>query len=148
MEWVSDPASSELVMEIIDGRCLIRQGEDTLKEIPLPMRWGDVCDDIRRLFQIRNIMINQNAYIDRKSQSLVHKKAVILLTETEMALMCHLAEALPASVAKQDLLEDVIGYDSEADTHTVESHIYRLRQKCGRDNIITEGDRYSLGEFA
>ena len=35
----------------------------------------------------------------------------------------------PGSLTKDYILKNIWGYSSDADTHTVETHIYRLRQK-------------------
>jgi DNA-binding response OmpR family regulator len=54
-----------------------------------------------------------------------------------------------ASVSRMTLLKEIWGYKSGVATHTIESHIYRLRQKIEADPsnpclIVTNGDRYAL----
>jgi DNA-binding response OmpR family regulator len=50
------------------------------------------------------------------------------LTEKESALLARLCEA-EGKLTREDLLASVWGYDSEIDTHTLETHIYKLRRK-------------------
>lgn len=57
------------------------------------------------------------------------------LTEKEITLLRTLAEAGPEGVSRADLLEKVWGYRNDLDTHTLETHIYRLRQKLEVDPL-------------
>ena len=52
-------------------------------------------------------------------------------------------------VARQVLLNEVWGYNASVTTHTLETHIYRLRQKIERDAggaklLLTETGGYRL----
>ena len=53
----------------------------------------------------------------------------IRLTEKEAAVLKFLYRANGAAVAREVLLHKVWGYSADASTHTVETHIYRLRRK-------------------
>jgi len=55
------------------------------------------------------------------------------LTEREVAILQYLYRHKNRTVAKEDLLENVWGYSKDSATHTVETHIYRLRQKIEQD---------------
>lgn len=57
------------------------------------------------------------------------------LTEKEITLLRTLAEAGPEGVSRADLLEKVWGYRNDLETHTLETHIYRLRQKLEVDPL-------------
>ena len=70
------------------------------------------------------------------------------LTEKEVKILKYLYNNTPNTVNKEDLLQNVWGYSVEMSTHTIETHIYRLRQKveqdCGTQIIITESSGYRL----
>lgn len=71
------------------------------------------------------------------------------LTEKEVQLLTLLATHRHASRA--DLLEKVWGYRDDLETHTLETHIYRLRQKLGDDAaspriLLTIEGGYALAE--
>jgi DNA-binding winged helix-turn-helix (wHTH) protein len=72
----------------------------------------------------------------------------IKLTEREVEIIKFLYQNPSGIVTKEDLLEKVWGYSAEATTHTIETHIYRLRQKVeqegGSQLIITENNGYRL----
>ena len=71
-----------------------------------------------------------------------------LLTEKEAVILKFFIRAAPETVSKDELLKDVWGFRSGVSTHTVETHIYRLRQKIARvtsEQIIrTTGKGYCL----
>ena len=57
----------------------------------------------------------------------------IRLTEKEAAILRYLYRAGKTPVARETLLQEVWGYNSGVTTHTLETHIYRLRQKIEPD---------------
>jgi DNA-binding response OmpR family regulator len=57
----------------------------------------------------------------------------IRLTEKEVSILKYLYRAEGKAVAREVLLTEVWGYNAAANTHTLETHIYRLRQKIERD---------------
>lgn len=73
----------------------------------------------------------------------------VRLTEKETAIMKYLYRAEQKIIGRDELLEQVWGYNSGVTTHTLETHIYRLRQKVERDPsnarlLVTEGGGYKL----
>jgi DNA-binding response OmpR family regulator len=73
----------------------------------------------------------------------------IRLTEKETAILRYLYRAGQRSVSREVLLHEVWGYNSGVTTHTLETHIYRLRQKIEDDPsnaalLVTDGGGYKL----
>jgi DNA-binding response OmpR family regulator len=73
----------------------------------------------------------------------------VRLTDRETALLRHLYQAGGERVSRETLLKDVFGMNPFADTHTLETHIYRLRRKLepgrGRPSLLrTERGGYRL----
>ena len=73
----------------------------------------------------------------------------IRLTEKETAILKYLYRAGEKAVTRDVLLHEVWGYNSGVTTHTLETHIYRLRQKIERrpaqaELLITEAGGYRL----
>ncbi len=70
------------------------------------------------------------------------------LTEKEVDILKYLYQNLSQTVSKEELLENVWGYSAGATTHTVETHIYRLRKKVEENGknqlIITKNNGYRL----
>lgn len=72
----------------------------------------------------------------------------VRLTEKEAAILLHLHRAA-APVERQVLLNEVWGYNDQVSTHTLETHIYKLRQKIEANPsearlLLTEGGGYRL----
>jgi DNA-binding response OmpR family regulator len=73
----------------------------------------------------------------------------IRLTEKETAILKYLYRAGDRIVTRDILLSEVWGYNSGVTTHTLETHIYRLRQKIERNPahaelLVTESGGYKL----
>ena len=73
----------------------------------------------------------------------------IRLTEKETNILKYLYRAGGKAVAREELLEEVLGYNSGVTTHTLETHVYRLRQKIelvkGEATLLlTQPGGYSL----
>lgn len=62
----------------------------------------------------------------------------IRLTEKETAILKYLYRAGSDAVPRDKLLNEVWGYNAEVTTHTLETHIYRLRQKIETDPSSAE----------
>ena len=72
----------------------------------------------------------------------------IRLTEKETSILRYLYRA-GQPVSRETLLHEVWGYNSGVTTHTLETHIYRLRQKIEKDAtapviLVTETRGYKL----
>jgi DNA-binding response OmpR family regulator len=77
------------------------------------------------------------------------KGAKIRLTEKETSILKYLYRAGEKVVGRDVLLHEVWGYNAGVTTHTLETHIYRLRQKIERDAsspelLVTEAGGYKL----
>lgn len=57
----------------------------------------------------------------------------IRLTEKETNILKYLYRAGGKSVPRDELLSEVWGYNAAVTTHTLETHVYRLRQKIEHD---------------
>ena len=73
----------------------------------------------------------------------------VWLTDKETAILKYLKRAQGRAVAREVLLDEVWGYNAAVTTHTLETHIYRLRQKIEKNPsdaqlLITESGGYKL----
>lgn len=73
----------------------------------------------------------------------------IRLTEKETSILKYLYRAGEKVVTRDVLLHEVWGYNAKVTTHTLETHIYRLRQKIETDPsqselLLTEAGGYKL----
>ncbi len=73
----------------------------------------------------------------------------VRLTEKETAILKYLYRARGRVIGRDTLLGEVWGYNAGVTTHTLETHVYRLRQKIERDPtraeiLVTESGGYRL----
>ena len=73
----------------------------------------------------------------------------VRLTEKETNILKYLYRAGAKAIAREELLTEVWGYNAGVTTHTLETHVYRLRQKIEPDPgqarlLITEAGGYRL----
>lgn len=73
----------------------------------------------------------------------------IRLTEKETNILKYLYRAGCQPVSRDELLREVWGYNANVTTHTLETHVYRLRQKIEPDPansrlLLTESGGYRL----
>jgi DNA-binding response OmpR family regulator len=71
------------------------------------------------------------------------------LTGKEASILRYLYRAGERPASRESLLREVWGYNSEVTTHTLETHIYRLRQKIEKDAaapaiLVTAAGGYKL----
>ena len=82
--------------------------------------------------EIKNYLLNKN------EKKLYKQDNFIILTEKEIQLLeLFLVKKKP--ISKDNILSAVWNYSTDADTHTVETHIYRLRKKIN--------DKFMDGKF-
>lgn len=73
----------------------------------------------------------------------------VRLTDKEVAILKYLYRSGDRVVGRDQLLDEVWGYNAGVTTHTLETHVYRLRQKIERDPgnariLVTEPGGYKL----
>lgn len=125
-----------------------------------PFRIAELLARLRaqlRLFEnSEDAVFSIGPYTFRPSGKLLQepvKNKRIRLTEKETAILKFLYRAGTRPVPRQVLLNEVWGYNAAVTTHTLETHIYRLRQKIEPDPtnatlLITEGGGYRLNPEA
>lgn len=122
---------SDSLQITIDDVVTLTDGTQT-KTFPLPVSLEELKQQITLLQQQDQISFENDAFIFLPAHRKLTEKAtgqVTLLTEKETQLILFLCQHVDNSVSKEDLLSHVWSYHPEALTHTVESHIYALRQK-------------------
>jgi DNA-binding response OmpR family regulator len=77
------------------------------------------------------------------------RRKKVRLTEKETAILRYLYHAGARAIGRATLLDEVWGYNAGVTTHTLETHVYRLRQKIERDPanaeiLVTEPGGYRL----
>ena len=103
------------------------------EQLSLPTNIKDLNKVVENSIAKKNFNKNssikiKNYILDKNEKKLAKFADYILLTEKEVQLL-ELFLISKKSINKSEILDKVWQYSSDADTHTVETHIYRLRKK-------------------
>ncbi|VAW07045.1 Two-component transcriptional response regulator, LuxR family [hydrothermal vent metagenome] len=123
-----------------------------------PFKFGILLARIRA--QLRQHAISEDAsfvigpyQFKPGEKTLIHRDSqeLIRLTEKETAILKYLKRSDGNPVSRDVLLDEVWGYNAAVTTHTLETHVYRLRQKIEPNPssatiLVTEGGGYRLGK--
>lgn len=110
-----------------------------------------IRSQLRQHDQSEDATFSIGPYLFKPSQKLLtlENGQKIRLTEKEASIIRYLYRAGQKVVTRDVLLEEVWGYNSGVTTHTLETHVYRLRQKIERDPsnaeiLVTENGGYKI----
>jgi len=114
-----------------------------LARIRAQLRQHEQSEDATFSIGPYNFRPSAKMLVDRES----NKK--IRLTEKETAILKYLYRAGDQAVGRDTLLGEVWGYNAGVTTHTLETHVYRLRQKIEKNPsdaeiLVTEAGGYKL----
>ena len=136
--------------------CLSTQKNQAFKcdaIIQLPTTLNEINNTLENIFAkkkfIKNSSIKVKSYLlNKNTKKLIKNNNSIILTEKEIQLIELLLND-NSPLSKNDILSSVWNYSAEADTHTVETHIYRLRKKINDEFmddefILNSKDGYHL----
>lgn len=129
---------SQLIVLMPDDSFLkgVCQTLDSQKEILLkPIKVSDLLTAISRKIALQNSggkdLKIANYGFRRNEKVLINldTEVRVRLTEKETDILWQLWQAPQNELSRQKLLSDVWGYNDEISSHTLETHIYRLRKK-------------------
>jgi hypothetical protein len=118
--------------------------------VACPLRPERLLQRLSMLGTTQSVALGNGWTLDMLTRSMHHAEgATGTLTEKECSLLNHLAQSHPVPMGRDTLLEQVWGVHGDIDTHTLETHIYRLRAKLNEltpnpCDIITQGGAYAL----
>lgn len=125
---------------------------EVTETLPVPVRLGALISRMRFYASMAQGQaldpVQWGGYIiDPGQKTLCHADASQTLTDKELAILLLLVQSGEA-LSREELLRVVWGYDADLDTHTLETHIYRLRRKLaelgGDGDIMTTPSGYQL----
>ncbi|TQM91602.1 MAG: DNA-binding response regulator [Roseinatronobacter sp.] len=121
------------------------------KPFKLPVLLARLRAQLRQHEQSENAVFQLGPYLFKPAQKMLldENERKIRLTEKETNILKFLYRAPDGVVQRDVLLHEVWGYNAGVTTHTLETHIYRLRQKIEPDPsnvtlLVTESGGYRL----
>jgi DNA-binding response OmpR family regulator len=153
----------------INAPVILLTGADTEADTVVGLDWG-ANDYVTKPFKMGLLLARIRAQLRRHERSestiltigpyafhpaekimidSVNRDRKIKLTEKETEMLKYLFRVGGTIVGRDVLLNEVWGYNSGVTTHTLETHVYRLRQKIERDPsnaeiLVTEPGGYRL----
>ena len=125
--------------------------EYIIKPLRYPVLLKSIETQLHKFKKSENTQYNIGNYVFKPNSKILesNKDRSIRLTEKENNILKFLYKNLGNTVSRETLLHEVWGYNSKVTTHTLETHIYRLRQKIEDDPsntcfLITEPGGYKL----
>jgi len=110
-----------------------------------PFKMQALLAGIAGALQVESLQLGQGYELQLRQKQLTHSGKSVALTDKEAQLLQNLAEG---KGGREQLLKNVWGMEPSLDTHTLETHIYRLRGKfreLGEDEMVmAEGGGYKL----
>ncbi|GAB1378362.1 response regulator transcription factor [Pararhodobacter aggregans] len=121
------------------------------KPFKFPVLLARIRAQLRQHEQSENAVFQLGEYQFKPAQKMLvdPKERKIRLTEKETNILKFLYRAPDGLAPREVLLHEVWGYNAGVTTHTLETHIYRLRQKIESDPsnarlLVTEPGGYRL----
>lgn len=121
------------------------------KPFKFPVLLARIRAQLRQHEQSENAVFQLGDYLFKPAQKMLvdPKDRKIRLTEKETNILKFLYRAADGLAPREVLLHEVWGYNAGVTTHTLETHIYRLRQKIEPDPsnarlLVTEPGGYRL----
>jgi len=121
------------------------------KPFKFPVLLARIRAQLRQHEQSEDAVFQLGPYTFKPSMKLLvtEDERKIRLTEKETNILKYLHRTTEGVVQREVLLHEVWGYNAGVTTHTLETHIYRLRQKIEPDPsnarlLVTEGGGYKL----
>jgi DNA-binding response OmpR family regulator len=121
------------------------------KPFKFPVLLARIRAQLRQHEQSEDAIFSLGPYTFRPAQKMLTTEddRKVRLTEKETNILKFLYRASDGVVPRDTLLHEVWGYNASVTTHTLETHIYRLRQKIEPDPsnarlLITESGGYRL----
>ena len=124
---------------------------DAILELPTTLKEINFIVEntaVKKKFNKNSSIVIKNYLLNKNEKKLSKSNDFIILTEKEIQLLDLFTES-KKPLSKAIILSSVWNYSSEADTHTVETHIYRLRKKIAdkfmdENFILNNKDGYYL----
>ncbi|PZQ46268.1 MAG: hypothetical protein DI551_05440 [Micavibrio aeruginosavorus] len=127
---------------------------ENVRVVTAPLKAGNLIDILVRVRLASQsgpaqVPIGPAILDTRENLWILEGQAPLRLTDKETAILIYLKEAEGMPVSRQTLLDAVWAYAQGVETHTLETHIYRLRQKIESDPakpeiLLTDGAGYKI----
>lgn len=119
------------------------------QSLETPFRLGRLIRQIQQMIADPALYLEDmplgNCLFQPQEKNIRHGKEDTALTDKEVEILAYLIRQQNSAVTRDDLLKNVWRYQTGVDTHTLETHVYRLRQKLAglpdlKNALVTDDD--------
>lgn len=132
-EIASADATGLPVLEVQQGSLRLLSAQGEAQKLAIPIALPDLAQQITQLQSSARgapLLLAQGWRMEPLARMLHGPRAQhVPLTEKECLLLAALYAANPTGASREQLLKDVWAYEADVETHTLETHMYRLRGK-------------------
>lgn len=147
--------NADFIFELNNTNLVIKTKNIQIAQFEQPYSLGKILGAVKNTTQNNEIQKQSNpiyigSYILKPNEKVLQKQnSQTRLTDKEFDIIHTLYKANPNKIPRDELLHTIWGYGDGIETHTLETHIYRLRQKIEENpqkpNFLkTDDDGYFL----
>lgn len=103
----------------------------SVQKIQIPVRLEHLAHVLETLPATYTLRIQTLTIYPQQRKIITEDQRILMLTEKEVHLLVCLHQSQGMPLSKEMLLQKVWGYHKDTATHTLETHIYKLKQKLG-----------------
>ncbi len=136
---IIDQAETTASFLILDKEVSLSESDKNYFDMvfDMPVRLGLVCKHAQSFYKKKLLLAEEKPIqffhaVFKPKENLLSFKGEnedIYLTEKENYILYYLYQNIGEAVSRAKLLDEIWGYNTQIETHTLETHIYRLRQK-------------------
>ena len=121
---------------IITDEKIIDDNKQSIIELEIPIDMNHLLQQIENISKVQNKIIKFNDIkLNTLTRMISYKNITVQLTNIEAKILYALISAEQNQLSKAEIKTNVLNYNQDAETSTIENHINHLRSKILENNL-------------